>query len=71
MGLTSFFTRQKLRPLLTTPNSKDLLVLKGLVEAGQLKPVIERRYPLTAVAEALRHVGKRRAQGQTVIQVAS
>ena len=66
----SVFTRQKLRALFTTPNRDDLLFLKGLVEVGQLKPVIERRYPLSEVGSALRHVGGRRSQGQTVIQIA-
>jgi len=71
MRLAAMFTRQKLKFLVTTPNRDDLLVLKGLIESGQLKPVIERRYPLNEVGEALRHVGGRHSQGQTVIQVAS
>ncbi len=71
LWLASLFTRQKLKALFTTPNRDDLLFLKGLVEVGQLKPVIERRYPLRAVGNALRHVGGRRSQGQTVIQIAS
>jgi len=68
--LASLFTRQKLKALFTTPNRDDLLFLKSLVEVRQLKPVIERRYPLSEVANALRHVGGRRSQGQTVIQIA-
>jgi len=68
--LASLFTRQTLKSLFTTPNRDDLLFLKELVEAGNLKPVIERRYPLSEVAEALRHVGGRHSQGQTVIQIA-
>ena len=70
LRLASLFTRQKLKALFTTPNRDDLLFLKGLVEAGQLKPVIERRYPLSEVSDALRHVGGRHSQGQTVIQIA-
>jgi NADPH:quinone reductase-like Zn-dependent oxidoreductase len=68
--LASLFTRQTLQTLFTTPKRDDLLFLKKLVEAGNLKPVIERRYPLREVAEALRHVGGRHSQGQTVIQIA-
>jgi NADPH:quinone reductase-like Zn-dependent oxidoreductase len=71
VSLTSLFTRQTLAMLFTTPNQDDLLFLKALVEAGDLKPIIERRYPLTEVAEALRHVGGRHSQGQTIIQIAS
>ena len=70
MRLLSLFTRQTLKTLFTTPNRKDLLFLKALVEAGNLKPVIERRYPLSQVAEALWHVGGRHSRGQTVIQIA-
>jgi len=69
MRLAALFTRQTLKTLFTTPNREDLLFLKDLVEAGNLKPVIERRYTLFEVAEALRHVGGRHSQGQTVIQI--
>lgn len=69
LRLASLFTRQTLKVLFTTPNRDDLLFLKGLVEGGQLKPVIERRYPLREVSKALRHVGGRHSQGQTIIQI--
>lgn len=71
MSLTSLFTSQKFKALFTSPNREDLLTLKALVEAGELKPFIERRYPLSEVGNALRHVGGRRSQGQTVIQIAT
>jgi NADPH:quinone reductase-like Zn-dependent oxidoreductase len=70
MLLASRFTSQKLTTFMASPNQKDLLALKALVEAGKLKPVIDRRYALRDVADALRHVGERHARGQTVIQVA-
>jgi len=50
-------------------NRKDLLVLKELVEAGKIRPSIDRRYALRDTADALRYVGEGHAQGQTVIQV--
>lgn len=68
--LASSFTSQKLTTFLASPNQKDLLFLKELVEAGKAKPVIERRYELSEVAQALQHVGQRHAQGQTVIGIA-
>jgi NADPH:quinone reductase-like Zn-dependent oxidoreductase len=71
MLLASRFTRQRLTTYMASPNQKDLLALKEIVETRKLKPVIERRYALSAVAEALRHVGERHSQGQTVIQIAS
>lgn len=69
MILISSFSTRKLKPFIVSLNQKDLLVLKALVEAGKIKPAIDRRYALRDTADALRHVGEGRAQGQTVIQV--
>ncbi len=49
---------------------EDLVVLKELVEAGKLSPVIDRQYPLSEVADALRYVGTGDARGKVVIRVA-
>jgi NADPH:quinone reductase-like Zn-dependent oxidoreductase len=68
--LLGLFTRQRLKSFIVEPNQSDLLFVKELVEAGQARPVIERRYPLRDVGEALRHVGEGHTRGQTVIQVA-
>lgn len=65
--LRSFVDRQQGRPFLSTPNQADLLALKELLESGQLKPVIDRTYPLSETAEALRHIGEGHAQGKVVI----
>jgi len=48
----------------------DLVVLKELVEAGKLSPVIDRQYPLSGVPDALRYLGTRQARGKVVISVA-
>jgi NADPH:quinone reductase-like Zn-dependent oxidoreductase len=45
----------------------DLVVLKGLAEAGKLMPVIDREYPLTEAAEAVRYVGTGQARAKVVI----
>jgi NADPH:quinone reductase-like Zn-dependent oxidoreductase len=66
----SLFSSQKVKTFVTTPRQADLLFLKELVEAGKARPVLERRYPLSEVAEALRHVGEGHSQGQTVVQIA-
>jgi len=50
-------------------NKKDLVFLKDLLEAGKVVPVIDRRYPLSAVAEALRYLEEGHAQGKVVITV--
>ncbi len=48
-------------------SQKDLVILKGLVEAGKVVPVIDRRYPLSETAEALRYLGEGHARGKIVI----
>ena len=50
-------------------NREDLTFLAGLLETGTVGPVIDRRYPLTEAADALRHLGERRALGKVVITV--
>ena len=50
-------------------NQKDLVFLKDLLEAGKVVPVIDRRYPLSDVAEALRYLEEGHAQGKVVITV--
>jgi NADPH:quinone reductase-like Zn-dependent oxidoreductase len=48
-------------------NQKDLVVLKDLLETGKVVPVIDRRYPLSDVAEALRYLEEGHARGKVVI----
>ncbi len=51
------------------PNQEDLVFMKELIETGKVKPVIDRRYPLSEVAEALRYYGEGHARGKVVITV--
>ena len=48
----------------------DVETLKGLIAAGKVRPVIDRRYPLTEIVEALRLVDEGRSRGKVVIDVA-
>ncbi len=57
---------QKMGILMHKPN-KDLALMKALFEAGKVVPVIDRRYPLSGVAEALRYFGEGHARGKVVI----
>jgi NADPH:quinone reductase-like Zn-dependent oxidoreductase len=50
-------------------DQKDLGLIKELIEAGNIKPVIDRRYPLSEAAEALRYLGAGHARGKVVITV--
>jgi NADPH:quinone reductase-like Zn-dependent oxidoreductase len=62
---------KKMGNLLAKPNTVDLTFMKELLEAGKVKPVIDRRYPLSEVPEALRYLEEGHAQGKVVITVAN
>jgi NADPH:quinone reductase-like Zn-dependent oxidoreductase len=61
--------RQKMGNSVHKPNQKDLMFLKELHEASKVKPVIDRRYPLREVADALRYLEAGHAKGKVVITV--
>ena len=65
--LLSPFVRQRMRVFVVRHNREDLAVLKELVEAGKVAPVIDRRYVLSDVPDALRYQGQGHAQGKIVI----
>ena len=52
------------------PNKEDLVFIKELLETGKVVPVIDRRYPLSETAEAIRYLEEGHAQGKVVITVA-
>jgi NADPH:quinone reductase-like Zn-dependent oxidoreductase len=71
LGPLVFITGSKKMGLVKwEPNKKeDLVFLKELFEAGKVKPVIDRCYPLNKVAEAFRYLEEGHAQGKVVITV--
>ena len=62
-------TGKKIRLLAVPQNNKDLISITELCETGEIIPMIDRRYPLSEVPEALRYVGEGRAKGKVVITV--
>ena len=54
---------------ISKPSRADLDVLRELIESGKVKPVVERRYELGEVADALRYMGEGHARGKIVITV--
>ena len=67
--LISMTGRKKMGGMLVKPNKTDLVFIKELIEANKVTPVIDRRYPLSEVADAFRYMGEGRAQGKVVITV--
>jgi NADPH:quinone reductase-like Zn-dependent oxidoreductase len=61
------FVRQKLRMIMAIANSADLLILKGLVEAGQVRPVVDRTYTLNDMPDAMRVLTNGQARGKLVV----
>ena len=47
----------------------DVETLKQLIAAGRIRPVIDRRYPLDGIIEALRDVDEGRPAGKVVIEI--
>lgn len=69
-GLVSnLISRQTFAPLVAMPNKQDLLTVAGWVEAGKLRPVIDRRCTLEEVPEALRYVGLGHSRGKVVVNL--
>lgn len=59
----------KLAALETKPTTEDLIHVKGLLDAGTITPVIDRRYPLCQVPDAIRHMEQGHARGKIVVTV--
>ncbi len=63
------FVSQKMVFHVAKLNKEDLLVLKELIEAGKVTPVIDRRYPLSEVPDAMRYFEEGHTRGKVVITV--
>ena len=65
----SLFTEQKVMGLISKERQQDLLSLKGLIEAGELTPVIDRTYPLSEAPQAIGFLEQGHARGKVVLTV--
>jgi NADPH:quinone reductase-like Zn-dependent oxidoreductase len=70
LGRFLSFGAKTVRAVAAKPNSEDLGFIAKLAEAGQLRPVIEKIYPLEETNEAMKYAGEGHAKGKVVIVVA-
>lgn len=64
------FNRQRQLFFVCKPNRPNLAFLRELIEAGKVRPVVDRVYPLSEVADALETMGEGHVQGKLVVRVA-
>ena len=67
--LLSPFVRHNLRSLISIERQEDLQFLKEHIEAGKLKPTIDRAFPLREAPQAIRYLEEGRARGKIVVTV--
>ena len=61
------FMKQKILTFMAKRSQVDLKTIADLMESGSVKPVIDRRYPLSETAEAMRYLEAGHARGKVVI----
>jgi NADPH:quinone reductase-like Zn-dependent oxidoreductase len=65
--MLGWFTRQRLLGIMAKRNKEDLATLSELMGSGKITPVIDRRFRLSEVGEAIRYLEKGHARGKVVI----
>ena len=63
------FISQKMGMMMAELNKQDLTILGDLMQSGKVKPVIDRTYPLSQIAEAMRYLEAGHARGKVIITV--
>ena len=67
LRLATLRSSQKVVFFVARMNKKDMVVLRELLEAGKVRPVIDRRFELSKIGDALRYMGEGHAQAKIVI----
>jgi NADPH:quinone reductase-like Zn-dependent oxidoreductase len=67
--LTGYLTSQKARFVMASPNARDMEWMKGQIEAGRIRIVIDREYPLEQIREALAYSEAGKAKGKVVLKI--
>lgn len=68
-SVVTFFSAQKAKVILAKANATDLLYLKEQIEAGKIRSIVDRPYPLSEIAEAHRYSEAGHAVGKIVITI--
>ena len=66
---TSLTSNKKLIISSSKQNKEDLNILKGLIDSGELRPIIDRSFPLDQMAEAHRFVESGLKKGNVAISI--
>jgi NADPH:quinone reductase-like Zn-dependent oxidoreductase len=67
--VVGLFSRQKFRSPIGLVNQRDLGALKELIEAGRVTPIVDRTYPLSEAAAAVRVLAEGHSRGKSAIKV--
>jgi NADPH:quinone reductase-like Zn-dependent oxidoreductase len=67
LRLAAMGSSQKVVFFVAKVNKADMEILRGLIEAGKVKPVIDRQYALSDLPEALKYVGQGHARGKVIV----
>ena len=65
----SLFSGQKMRPVISKEDGKDLETLRQMVEAGQVTPIVDRTFSLSEAPDAIRYLEEGHPAGKVVVTV--
>ena len=69
MRLGSLRSSRPVTFFIAKPNPEDLVALRELIDAGKVRPVIDRTYELAAIGDALAYMGQGHIRGKVAITV--